>query len=55
MNATEFPVDISLSTLETEEGPHIIAFVRDLSERVRVIVDEGRIHETAHVDAAAPG
>jgi PAS domain S-box-containing protein len=33
MNAAEFPVDISLSTLESDEGPLVIAFVRDLSER----------------------
>lgn len=55
MNATEFPVDISLSTLETDEGPHVIAFVRDVSERERAIVDEARIHEgTAHAEASAP-
>jgi PAS domain S-box-containing protein len=37
MNATEFRVDISLSTLETDEGTLIIAFVRDLSERERAV------------------
>ena len=33
MDASEFPVDISLSALETDEGTLVIAFIRDLSER----------------------
>jgi PAS domain S-box-containing protein len=32
-NGTEFPVDISLSSIETEQGRLAAAFVRDLTER----------------------
>ncbi|MGZ4400454.1 MAG: PAS domain-containing sensor histidine kinase, partial [Gaiellaceae bacterium] len=32
-DGTEFPVDISLSALETDDGPLATAFVHDLSER----------------------
>ena len=35
-DGTEFPVDISLSPLETEEGVLVSAAVRDISERLRV-------------------
>ena len=35
-NATEFPVDISLGTLETDEGTLVIAFVREVPERDRI-------------------
>lgn len=34
MNGTEFPVDISLSTLETDGGTLLIAFVRELPRSV---------------------
>ena len=34
-DGTEFPVEISLSALETEEGPLVTAFVRDITERRR--------------------
>ncbi len=37
MNGREFPVDVSLSTLETDEGILVIAFVRDMSERERAV------------------
>jgi PAS domain S-box-containing protein len=44
MNAKEFPVDISLSTLESEEGPLVIAFVREISVRERIPeTDEGHV------------
>jgi PAS domain S-box-containing protein len=33
-DGSEFPVDISLSSIETEEGPLAIAFVRDITERI---------------------
>jgi PAS domain S-box-containing protein len=33
-DGSEFPVDISLSTIETEEGPLVTAFVRDVTERL---------------------
>jgi PAS domain S-box-containing protein len=32
-DGSEFPVDISLSAIETDEGPLATAFVRDISER----------------------
>lgn len=53
MNATEFPVDISLSSLETDEGTFIIAFVRDLSERERTM-GEARGHQVAAPVDEAP-
>src|SRR2546423_1132550 len=34
-NGTEFPIDISLSALETEEGRLATAFIRDITERRR--------------------
>lgn len=37
MNGREFPVDVSLSALETDEGTLIIAFVRDMSARERAV------------------
>ena len=33
-DGTEFPVEVSLSHVETDEGPRAIAFVTDISERV---------------------
>ncbi len=35
-NGTEFPIEISLSPLETEEGTLVVAAVRDITERKRV-------------------
>jgi PAS domain S-box-containing protein len=35
-DGTEFPVEISLSPLETEEGPLVSSTIRDISERKRV-------------------
>ncbi|MBL0342782.1 MAG: PAS domain S-box protein [Bacteroidetes bacterium] len=32
-NGTEFPVEISLSNFSTEEGPFVIAFIIDISQR----------------------
>lgn len=34
-DGTEFPVDIMLSPLETDEGPLVLAVVRDITERKR--------------------
>jgi PAS domain S-box-containing protein len=39
-DGTEFPVEISLSPLQTEEGPLVIAAIRDITERKR---NEARI------------
>jgi PAS domain S-box-containing protein len=41
-DGTEFPVEISLSPLETEDGVVVIAVVRDITERVS---SEGRLRE----------
>jgi two-component system cell cycle sensor histidine kinase/response regulator CckA len=38
----EFPVEISLTPLETEEGTYVTAAIRDIGERKRV---EGQIHK----------
>ena len=38
----EFPVEISLSPLATEEGTYVTAAIRDISERKRI---EGQIHK----------
>jgi len=35
-DGTEFPVDISLGTMDTADGPHILAFVRDVTESRRL-------------------
>jgi protein-histidine pros-kinase len=34
-DGTEFPAEISLSAIETEEGPLVAAAIRDVSERIR--------------------
>ena len=34
-NGTEFPIEISLSPLETEEGTLVVSAVRDITERKR--------------------
>ncbi len=39
VDGTEFPVDISLASLDTEEGPLVVAFVRDVIERERVAAE----------------
>jgi PAS domain S-box-containing protein len=41
-NGTEFPVEISLSPLETEEGILVSSAIRDISERKRI---ENALHE----------
>jgi two-component system cell cycle sensor histidine kinase/response regulator CckA len=38
----EFPVEISLSPLDTEEGTYVTAAIRDISERKRI---EGQVHK----------
>jgi PAS domain S-box-containing protein len=44
-DGSEFPVEISLSPLETEEGTLISAAVRDISERRRVQADAERVKD----------
>ncbi len=43
-DGTEFPVEISLSPLETEEGTLAITAIRDVSERKRVEEERARLH-----------
>lgn len=44
-NGTEFPVEISLAPLETEEGLLVSAAVRDISERRKMQEDADRIKD----------
>jgi signal transduction histidine kinase len=43
-DGTEFPVEISLSPLETDEGPLAITAIRDITERKRVEEERARLH-----------
>ena len=54
-NGHEFPVDISLSPVDTEDGPLVIASVRDMTERRRMERDLRRANERLRrdFDAAA--
>jgi diguanylate cyclase (GGDEF)-like protein/PAS domain S-box-containing protein len=49
-DGTEFPVEISLSPLETDEGPLVTAAVRDISDRRRVELE--RAHLAAIVESS---
>ena len=42
-NGEEFPVEVSLSWLETEDGPVTMSAIRDVSERVKA---EAKLHAT---------
>jgi len=44
-NGTEFPIEINLNPLETEEGVLILASIRDLSERKYIKDLENKNHE----------
>lgn len=47
-DGSEFPVEVSLSSFEDDQGRHVTAFVRDVTERMR---DEARIrHQALHDD-----
>ena len=47
-DGSRFPVEVSLSSFRDEDGEHVTAFVRDVTERVR---DEARIrHQALHDD-----
>ena len=46
----EFPVDISLSPIESDEGPLVIAAVRDMSERRKVEHELRRVNERLRRD-----
>lgn len=51
----EFPVDISRSPIESDEGPLVIAAVRDMSERRRVERELRRVNEQLRRDVNAAG
>ena len=42
-DATTFPVEISLSPIETTGGHHVMACIRDITERVRLEADARRV------------
>ncbi|WP_242360277.1 ATP-binding protein [Anaeromyxobacter sp. SG17] len=43
-DGTEFPAEISLSPLETEDGPLAITAIRDVAERKRAEEERARLH-----------
>ena len=44
-DGTEFPVEISLSPVETEQGPIVLSAIRDISESKRIQQELRRAHE----------
>jgi PAS domain S-box-containing protein len=48
-DGSEFPLDISLATLDTPEGVLVTAFVRDVTERVRAAAELHGLEEIVHV------
>ena len=52
-DGTEFPVEISLSPLETEEGPLVASAIRDITERKNAEAERTRLlrERAAHVEA----
>jgi PAS domain S-box-containing protein len=51
-DGTEFPVEISLSPLETEEGPLVASAIRDISERKNAEAERARLlrERAAHAE-----
>jgi protein-histidine pros-kinase len=51
-DGTEFPVEISLSPLETEEGPLVASAIRDITERKTAEAERARLlqERAAHVE-----
>ncbi|HSL23656.1 MAG TPA: ATP-binding protein [Vicinamibacterales bacterium] len=52
-NGTEFPVEISLSPLETEQGPLVASAIRDITERRAAEAERTRLvqERAAHAEA----
>jgi len=48
-DGSEFPVDISLSSLETDEGALVSAAVRDITERQRIEAERARFEKQLQV------
>jgi PAS domain S-box-containing protein len=51
-NGTEFPIEISLSPLETEDGLLVIAAIRDITERKRAEADIQKLNQDLKQRAA---
>lgn len=51
-NRSEFPVEISLSPMKTEEGLLISAAIRDVTQRKRIEADVQKLNEDLHQRAA---
>lgn len=47
-NGSEFPVEISLSPVSTENGMFVLSAIRDISERKRIAEELRRAHEELH-------
>src|SRR5205823_9739291 len=47
-DGTEFPVEISLSSVETEEGMLVSAAVRDITDRIRAEQERGALEAEVH-------
>jgi PAS domain S-box-containing protein len=50
-DASEFPVDITLSPLDTKDGPQVMCVVRDMTDRKRIEEDlrrQGQLIEASH-------
>jgi PAS domain S-box-containing protein len=51
-DGTEFPVEVSLSSLETEDGTLVIAAIRDVTERIEAQAERERLIAQTERDAA---
>ena len=52
-NGAEFPVEVSLSPLETEEGPLVASTIRDITERKRAELGLEQLASIVHCSDAA--
>jgi PAS domain S-box-containing protein len=47
-NGSEFPVEISLSPVSTEDGTFVLSAIRDISDRKRIAEELRRVNEELH-------
>ena len=47
-NGSEFPVEISLSPVSTEQGTFVLSAIRDISDRKRIAEELRRVNEELH-------
>ena len=47
-NGSEFPVEISLSPVATEQGAFVLSAIRDISDRKRIAEELRRVNEELH-------